>query len=188
MSMVESKGWVVVFVLLAVGISLARGASRSAETTSPRGPDLGHRVSDKTAAAWDISIPPDGHNLPPGSGTVADGEKLYRERCIDCHGKEGQGLSAEELVGGVGGLAGDYPEKTVGSYWPYATTLFDYIRRAMPQEAPLSLSPDEVYALCAYLLFLNGVIAEADEINTATLPAVQMPNRDGFVPINKMAR
>ncbi|HJO88787.1 MAG TPA: cytochrome c, partial [Alphaproteobacteria bacterium] len=163
--MVESKGWVVVFVLLAVGISLARGANRSAETTSPRGPDLGHRVSDKTAAAWDISIPPDGHNLPPGSGTVADGEKLYRERCIDCHGKEGQGLSAEELVGGVGGLAGDYPEKTVGSYWPYATTLFDYIRRAMPQEAPLSLSPDEVYALCAYLLFLNGVIAEADEIN-----------------------
>ena len=119
---------------------------------------------------------------------MAEGEKLYRDRCIDCHGKKGRGLSAEELVGGVGGLGGEYPEKAVGSYWPYATTLFDYIRRAMPQQAPLSLGPDEVYALCAYLLHLNGVIAEADEMNAETLPAVRMPNREGFIPINELAR
>ena len=95
-------------------------------------------------------------------------------------------------MGGVGylttGLTGEYPEMTVGSYWPYATTLFDYIRRAMPQEAPLSLSTNEVYALCAYLLHLNDIVGEADEMNAVTLPAIQMPNRDGFVRINEMAR
>lgn len=180
--------WVGAFVLVAVGLFLSRGADRIAETAPPRGPGLGHQVSLETAAAWDISIPPDGHNLPPGSGTVAAGEKLYLARCINCHGKRGRGLSAEELVGGVGGLTGDYPEKTVGSYWPYATTLFDYIRRAMPQDAPLSLTSDEIYALCAYLLFLNGVVAEADVMNAATLSAVEMPNREGFVRINEMAR
>ena len=178
--------WVGTFVLVAVGLFLARSLNQGAEMALPRGPGLGHGVSLETAAAWDISIPPDGHNLPNGNGTAADGEKLYRAKCINCHGKKGRGLTAEELVGGVGGLTGDYPEKTVGSYWPYATTLFDYIRRAMPQEAPLSLSPDEVYSLCAYLLHLNGVITEADEINAETLPAVQMPNRNGFVPINEM--
>ncbi len=188
----DKNVWVGVFVLVVVGVFLVRGADRIAETTPLHGPGLGHGVSLETAAAWDISIPPDGHNLPDGSGTVAAGEKLYRAKCINCHGKRGRGLSAEELVGGVGGVAtgltGEYPEKTVGSYWPYATTLFGYIRRAMPQEAPLSLSPDEIYALCAYLLFLNGVIAEADVMNATTLPAVQMPNRDGFVTINEMAR
>ena len=186
--MAESKGWAAVFVLLAVGIFLSRGSDQDAESTSLHSPDLGHRVSDKTAAAWDISIPPDGHNLPEGNGTAAQGEKLYQAKCIDCHGKRGRGLSAEELVGGVGGLTSKNPEKTVGSYWPYATTLFDYIRRAMPQGAPLTLGPDEVYALCAYLLYLNGVIGEADEINAETLSALQMPNRGGFVRIHEIAR
>ena len=192
MSMNSCNVWVGAFVLLAVGFFLIRGGNQDTETAPLRGPGLGHEVSLETAAAWDISIPPGGQNLPEGRGTAADGEKLYQDKCINCHGKRGRGLSAEELVGGVSGLTtgltGEYPEMTVGSYWPYATTLFDYIRRAMPQEAPLSLSPDEVYALCAYLLHLNGVIGETDEINAATLPAVEMPNRYGFVRINEMAR
>ena len=131
----------------------------------------------------DLSITPDGGNLPAGSGTAAQGKVVYEARCASCHGAAGQGGEglADPLVGGTGSLTSKAPLKTVGSYWPYATTLFDYTRRAMPLDAPLSLSDDEVYAVSAYLLALNGII-EFDAVMTEqTLPQVEMPNREGFV-------
>mgnify|MGYP002725603367 CR=1 FL=1 len=159
------------------------------------GPGLGRAASPGQIAGWNISIYPDGVNLPAGSGNVADGKVLYMEICAECHGVTGAGKTAEELVGGVGLAAGadgalnsPWPEKTVGSYWPYATTLFDYIRRAMPPSAPLSLSADQIYALSAYLLFLNDIIGEGEVMNAQTLPAILMPNRDGFIRINPMSR
>jgi cytochrome c len=106
---------------------------------------------------------------------------VYQAKCLACHGEKGAGKPSDQLVGGQGTLRDVAAVRTIGSYWPYATTLFDYIRRAMPYVQPQSLSPDEIYGLSAYLLFLNGVIGENDEMNAATLPKVKMPNRDNFV-------
>jgi S-disulfanyl-L-cysteine oxidoreductase SoxD len=143
---------------------------------------LGQPVDEATIAAWDIDVSPDGTGLPPGSGTVAQGHPIFAARCAMCHGDAGQGGIGDPLVGGAGTLAGAKPKKTVGSYWPYATTLFDYIRRAMPYNAPQSLSADEVYAVTAYLLYLNKVVPEDTRLDAKTLPQVRMPNRNGFVP------
>jgi S-disulfanyl-L-cysteine oxidoreductase SoxD len=146
------------------------------------GPNLGRVVSPEEIAIFDISIAPDGANLPRGSGTPAQGEVVYRAACQSCHGEHGAGKPNDPLVGGQGTLAGEAsPVKTVGSFWPYATTLFDYVRRAMPLTAPKSLTDDQVYAVCAYILSLNGIIGADDTMNAKTLPAVRMPNRDGFV-------
>jgi S-disulfanyl-L-cysteine oxidoreductase SoxD len=145
------------------------------------GPHLGVPVTPEEIAAWDISIGPDGAGLPPGSGTASAGEAIYAVKCIACHGEKGAGRPNDQLVGGQGTINTPAAVRTVGSYWPYATTLFDYIRRAMPIVQPQSLTDDEVYALTAYLLFLNGVIAESDVMDATTLPAVVMPNRDNFV-------
>jgi S-disulfanyl-L-cysteine oxidoreductase SoxD len=146
------------------------------------GPELGRVASPDEIASWDISIGPDGAGLPPGRGTPKQGETVYTEKCVACHGEMGAGKPNDQLVGGRGSLSGDQlPVKTVGSFWPYATTLFDYIRRAMPLNAPKSLSDDEVYAVSAYILQLNGIIGEADAMDAQTLPQVQMPNRDGFI-------
>jgi len=131
-------------------------------------------------AQWNLSISPDGKALPQGKGTAAQGKKIFALQCAACHGPEGIGASADPLMGEVGSLTSDYPEKTVNSYWPYATTLFDYIRRSMPINAPFSLTPDEVYALSAYILSQDAIIAEDFELNEKTLPQVTMPNRDGF--------
>jgi cytochrome c len=144
-------------------------------------PGLGTAVSAEEIARWDISIPPSGTGLPPGSGTVTQGETVYTTKCQSCHGTKGTGKPADALTGGIGSLTTATPVRTVGSYWPYATTLFDYTRRAMPLTAPLSLSNDEVYAVTAYVLFLNGIITSDSTMNAQTLPAVKMPNRDGFV-------
>ena len=149
--------------------------------TACAAPDLGRAVKPAEIAAEEISIPPDGRGLPPGSGTASEGAAVYQAKCAGCHGVKGTEGPADRLVGGIGTLAAPKPVKTVGSYWPYATTLFDYIRRAMPYNAPRSLSHDEVYALCAYLLFLNGIIGPEARIDAKTLPQVKMPNRDGFV-------
>ena len=145
------------------------------------GPNLGRVPTAQEVAAWDISIPPSGAGLPAGSGTVKQGEAVYVAQCQACHGPKGAGKPADPLVGGVGSLATDKAVRTVGSYWPYATTLFDYTRRAMPVTKPLSLTNDEVYAVTAYLLYLNGIIGENDVIDAGTLPRVKMPNRDAFV-------
>jgi cytochrome c len=132
-------------------------------------------------AAWDISIPPSGAGLPKGGGTARQGVQVYEQKCQSCHGAKGAGKPADPLVGGAGTLASKVPVRTVGSYWPYATTLFDYVRRAMPITNPLSLTDEEVYAVSAYVLYLNGIISVDDELNARTLPLVRMPNRDGFV-------
>jgi len=130
---------------------------------------------------WNLTISPDGKDLPAGKGTVAQGKQLFALKCAACHGPEGIGASAEPLVGEVGSLISDYPEKTVNSYWPYATTLFDYIRRAMPIDAPFSLSANEVYSLSAYLLSQDGIISSDVELNKESLAKIIMPNRDGFI-------
>jgi mono/diheme cytochrome c family protein len=148
---------------------------------SAQSPNLGKPISQEDLAPWDISIGPDGAGLPPGSGTVQQGAAVFAEKCQACHGEKGAGQPNDRLVGGQGTLAGDRPVKTVGSYWPYATTLFDYIRRAMPLNRSKSLSNDEVYAAAAFLLNLNGIIPDDAVMNAQTLPKVMMPNRDGFV-------
>lgn len=146
------------------------------------GPGLGVAASREQIAAFDLSIPPDGSGLPPGSGKANDGAEIYAVHCLACHGTEGAGQPNDRLVGGRGTLDGPAPIRTVGSYWPYATTLFDYIRRAMPYPQPHSLTDDEAYALTAYLLHLNGIIKVDEPMNAQTLPRVVMPNRDSFVP------
>lgn len=129
---------------------------------------------------------PDGRGLPAGSGTVAQGAALFQGQCASCHGDKLQGGVGDRLVGGRGSLVNNDPKKapikTVESYWPYATTLFDYIKRAMPQTAPGSLGNDQVYALCAYILSEAKIIPADSTLDANSLPKVKMPNRDGFVP------
>ncbi|MGB7988291.1 MAG: cytochrome c [Candidatus Methylophosphatis roskildensis] len=148
-----------------------------------RGPDLGQPVSEQWVAARNSSIFPDGRGLPEGRGTANDGRPIYEQKCASCHGKRGEGGSGGHLVG-PGPLTGEDADKTVGSYWPFATTIFDFTRRSMPMAEPGSLSADETYALTAYLLHLNGIVAADMELNATALPRVKMPNRDGFVWID----
>ena len=142
---------------------------------------LGHAPRADELKAIDIEVLPDGRGLPPGSGTAEAGKPIYTARCTVCHGATGKEGPQDVLVGGQGTLNTSKPLKTIGSYWPYATTVFDYVRRTMPYTQPQSLSDDEVYAVTAYLLQLNGIIGEADEMNAQTLPKVTMPNRGNFV-------
>ncbi len=135
-------------------------------------------------AVWNLTISADGKNLPVGTGNASQGAKIFALQCAVCHGPEGIGGSADAVVGEVGSLTSEYPEKTVNSYWPYATTLFDYIRRAMPINQPFSLSADEVYALSAYILSQDGIIDIDLDLTEKNLPQVTMPNRDGFIAIH----
>jgi S-disulfanyl-L-cysteine oxidoreductase SoxD len=151
------------------------------QAAAQQGPGLGQPISDADLAPWDISIQPSGAGLPAGSGTAAKGAEIYAVKCIACHGEKGAGQPNDRLVGGQGTLTELAQVRTIGSFWPKATTVFDYIRRAMPFQAPESLTNDEVYALTAYLLALNGIIKEGDEMNARALARVQMPNRNGFV-------
>ena len=144
-------------------------------------PNLGRPVTPAEVAGWDISIPPDGTGLPPGSGTPEQGAVVYVQKCQACHGEKGAGQPNDRLVGGQGTLASASPVRTIGSYWPYATTVFDYVRRAMPYTQSQSLTNDEVYAVTAYLLHLNGIIGAQAVMNAQTLPQVQMPNRENFI-------
>jgi len=145
------------------------------------GPGLGQELTAKELAAVDFTIMPNGDGLPAGSGNAVAGRDIYNQNCLACHGEDGTGGVNDVLSGGHGSLAGPQPQKTVGSFWPYATTVFDYVRRAMPFQSPGSLSSDELYAVTAYLLFVNDIIAEDDEMNAKSLPQVKMPNRDNFV-------
>jgi len=146
-------------------------------------PNLGRPVSAHDIESWEIGVMPSGEGLPSGSGTAVPGEALYRQHCESCHGLEGRGASADELAGGRMSLTSEWPDKNIGTYWPYATTVFDFTRRSMPLTAPGSLSDDEVYALTAYLLYLNGIIGRDEVMNAQSLPKVMMPNRDGFIRI-----
>jgi cytochrome c len=149
---------------------------------APEGPRLGQPVTPQEIAAQDINVFPDGAGLPSGQGTAAEGRAIYDAQCASCHGLKGSGGSAGELAGGAA-LNGPHPDQTIGNYWPYATTIFDFVRRSMPLNAPRSLGDNQVYAVAAYLLFINGIIDEHTEINAKTLPDIRMPNRDGFVNI-----
>jgi S-disulfanyl-L-cysteine oxidoreductase SoxD len=166
---------------LATALAIASLGGASAQS-----PNLGKPISQEDLASWDISIGPDGAGLPAGSGSVQDGAAVFAAKCQACHGEKGAGQPNDRLVGGQGTLAGDRPAvKTVGSYWPYATTLFDYIRRAMPLNRSKSLTNDEVYAAVAYLLNLNGVVPDNAVMDAQSLPKVMMPNRDGFVTFTR---
>lgn len=129
----------------------------------------------------DVDVLPDGRGLPPGSGTAERGRDLYARRCAACHGASGKEGPADILVGGDGSLATARPLKTVGSFWPYATTLWDYINRSMPYDRPGTLTADEVYAVTAFVLNLNGIVGAGEALTQETLPRVRMPNRDGFI-------
>src|SRR4051794_18825090 len=150
------------------------------------GPNLGQSATAEDIAAWNISIGPDGSGLPAGRGTPAQGEAVYIEKCLACHGEKGAGKPNDQLVGGVGSLASEKPGvKTVGSFWPYATTVFDYVRRAMPYNDSKSLTNDEVYSVVAYILQMNGIIGGGEALTAETLPKVRMPNRDGFITFKR---
>jgi mono/diheme cytochrome c family protein len=158
---------------------VALASAASAHAQSPYG--IGRPATPAEIAGWNIDIDRDGHNLPPGSGSVSHGREVFDQQCAACHGAKGEGGVGDKLVGGQGTLATENPVRTVGSYWPYAPTLFDYIRRAMPQNAPQSLSNDDVYAVSAYILNLNGLLAADATLDARTLPAIKMPNRSMFV-------
>jgi S-disulfanyl-L-cysteine oxidoreductase SoxD len=161
---------------LAVAVTIVAGAAL-AET-----PNLGKPVSEADISAWDISILPDGTGLPKGSGTPAQGAVIYAGKCASCHGANGKGGGPAAALVDDRPLAGiSAANKTIKNFWPYATTIFDFIRRAMPFTAPRSLTDDEVYALTAYILAQNKLIGETEAMNAETLPKVKMPNRDNFI-------
>jgi cytochrome c len=166
--------------VLGLAGALLAGAVAAASAAAAASPGLGRPATAAEIQAVDISIPPDGHTLPPGSGSVVQGAAMFAAKCQVCHGPAGVGGPNDRLTGGLGSLATPKPVKTLNSFWPYATTAFDYIRRAMPLTAPQSLSNDEVYALVAYLLSVDGVVAPDATLDAKTLPLVKMPNRDGF--------
>ena len=146
----------------------------------------GKDASAEEIAGWDIDVRPDGLGLPPGSGTPEEGEILYEDQCAICHGSFGEGVGRNPvLAGGEGTLTESRPEKTVGSYWPYASTLWDYIHRAMPFAAPESLSDNEVYAVSAYVLYLNDLVEYDFVLSQENLAAIEMPNKDGFFLDNR---
>jgi cytochrome c len=145
------------------------------------GPGLGVPITAEELAPWDISIQPDGAGLPPGSGDAAAGAQVYAVHCVACHGASGAGQPNDRLVGGQGTLTELAQVRTIGSFWPYASTVFDYIRRAMPFHAPQSLGNDDVYAVTAYLLAENGIIDKDAKLDARSLARVRMPNRDGFI-------
>ncbi|HET9844496.1 MAG TPA: cytochrome c [Nitrospira sp.] len=173
------KRWLLGVVLLLIAGCVMQGRSTH-EQTGALG--LGRPASPDEIRAWNIDANPTGEGLPPGQGTAAGGAAVYASKCARCHGPTGVEGPMDRLVGGQHTLASTSPIKTVGSYWPYATTLYDYIYRAMPFDAPQSLTADEVYAVIAWLLHQNGIIDADAVIDAHTLPQIHMPNRHGFVP------
>jgi hypothetical protein len=169
---------------------MAGGIAIAAQAPAPARYGLGRPATPDEIRAQDIDARPDGHGLPPGRGTVREGATVYAAKCASCHGPKGEGGSADRLVGRNPGDSFAHATdpkliRTVGSYWPYATTLFDYTSRAMPFPRPGTLTADETYGLVAYILFLNGIVPEDAVMEAATLPKVLMPARDHFVPDNR---
>jgi cytochrome c len=166
-------------LLIAASAALLVVCATCAQAQSPYG--IGRPATPPEVAGWNIDIDRYGNNLPSGSGSVSHGREVFDQQCAACHGAKGEGGVGDRLVGGQGTLATPKPVRTVGSYWPYAPTLFDYIRRAMPQNAPQSLSNEDVYAVSAYVLNLNGLLAADATLDAKTLSAIKMPNRSMFV-------
>ena len=169
--------------LLACALSTPALAQQKADANSGPRYHIGRAPTADEIRGWDIDVRPDGQGLPEGKGTVAQGEKLFMDNCASCHGEFGEGNGRwPVLAGGKGSLTSDNPVKTVGSYWPYASTVFDYVRHAMPYGNTGSLSVDEYYALVAYVLYLNDVVTDQNfELNRKTLATIKMPNEQGFV-------
>jgi mono/diheme cytochrome c family protein len=162
----------------ALGVALV-GYATCAQAQDRYG--IGRTPTAAEIAGWNLDIGHDGSGLPPGSGTVSRGHEVFAQQCEVCHGEKGEGGVGDRLVGGQGMLSTSRPMRTVGSYWPYAPTLFDYIRRAMPQNAPQSLSNDDVYAVSAYIFNLNGLLPADATLDDKSLPRIKMPNREMFV-------
>src|ERR1700722_12536418 len=157
----------------------------SAFAQTPDYKNVGRTPTPQEIQAMDIAIGIDGKELPPGSGNAKTGARLFNEKCAACHGESQEGSAqAPALVGGKGTLTSLHPKMTAGSYWPFATTIFDYIRRAMPRFQEGSLKADEVYSLTAFILYRNDIIKEEDVVDAKVLPKIKMPNRDGFIPQN----
>lgn len=164
------------------GVVLAFLLCASASTARAQSPyGIGRPATAAEIAGWNIDVGRDGSNLPKGSGSVSHGREVFAQQCASCHGDNGEGGLGDRLVGGQGTIGTAKPIRTVGSYWPYAPTLFDYIRRAMPQNAPQSLSDEDVYAVSAYVLNLNGLVGANATLDAESLAAIKMPNRDKFV-------
>ena len=163
----------VAFLFVVLPVALAAGTEQTGLGSEPTAEEL---------AAAGYTVFPDGKGLPEGRGTVSEGKAVYQQFCAACHGRNAEGDEAAALVGGRDSLTSERPRRTVESYWPYATTLWDYIRRSMPYESPGSLTDDEIYAVVAHLLHLGGIVGEDAVLDRETLPKVEMPNRDGFVP------
>lgn len=145
---------------------------------------LGRPATPAEIAARSISVAPDGTGLPVGQGSVRSGRKVYEQQCAACHGMKGEGnpaMDGPQLVGGFGTLQSKEPVQTIGNFWPHATTVWDYINRAMPYQRPGTLTADEVYSVTAYLLHLNGIVKESEVLNQSNVAKIAMPNRDGFV-------
>ena len=168
--------------LALTSVLMLTGISPGADEPTP-GPDLGEPADSRAVSSQDWGIMPDGAGLPEGSGTAQQGRVIYDRLCLSCHGLGGLGDSGDQLAGAQMQLTDEWPEKTIGTFWPYAPTLFDFIRRSKPMMQPGSLTDSEVYALTAYLLYLNEIIPEDQEMNAATLAEVKMPNRDGFIQV-----
>jgi S-disulfanyl-L-cysteine oxidoreductase SoxD len=166
------------FLIAAVALLALAGTARS-QAQGAYG--IGRTATPAEIAGWNIDIDRDGNNLPPGSGSVGHGHEVFDQQCAACHGAKGEGGIGDQLVGGQGTLATPKPVRTVGSYWPYASTLFDYIRRAMPQNAPQSLDNNDIYAVSAYILNLNGLLPLDTTLDAGKLGAIRMPNRSMFV-------
>lgn len=142
----------------------------------------GRPATEAEVRAYGVTVAPDGKGLPQGSGTAVEGKLIFAARCAKCHGDKGQGDVGPPLVGGQGTLATPKPLKTVGSFWPYAPPVWDYVHRAMPFDQAGTLKTDEAYSAVAYVLFLNGIVTERQVMDSKTLGKVRMPNRDGFIP------
>ena len=162
------------------GLALA-GLLEASATFAANTPELGTPIAEQDLAEWDINIQPTGEGLPPGSGTAADGGKVYLTRCVGCHGLKGEGGLAPPLIANHPIQGIDEGTVVLAGYWPFAATLFDYIRRAMPWQSPRSLTDTEVYGLCAFILAGNGLIPRDQVVNASNLAQVPMPNRNGFV-------
>lgn len=146
--------------------------------------EAGIPVSESDLAGFDLVAPPDGSGFPDGSGTAAEGREVFNQRCAACHGMNGEGTGSSTVIVGGDMQSEGTPLRTVGSYWPHASTLFDFIRRAMPADAPKSLSNEEVYQVTAYVLFLNGIVGEGERLDRQALRDVVMPNAEGFIDMS----